>query len=165
MISSDNTSIKQLPVIVRKIAKIGGWIPKSLNWDIGCGKYPQIMTDYLYDNYGVVNLPYDPHNQDEDTNSSTMILVRRFMVDSVTISNVLNVILERVIRINLLEKAKRYCSGKVYITVYEGNRSGMSISVKKDSWQNNRILKSYLPEVKEVFDDVIIKHNMIIAED
>jgi hypothetical protein len=67
-----------------------------------------------------------------------------------TISNVLNVICDRDVRIHILTLAKKYCSGTVYITVYEGDKTGKG-KVTRDGYQLNCKLKEYMKEVQIVF--------------
>jgi hypothetical protein len=54
-------------------------------------------------------------------------------------------------------------NGFVFISVYEGSKTGIGRQTKKDCWQNNKRLAEYLPLVKKVFSNAQIKYNMIIA--
>ena len=54
--------------------------------------------------------------------------------------------------------------GTLYISVYEGNRSGIGKESKPGCWQENKKLKDYIPIVKKVFDDVKISNGMIEAK-
>ena len=51
----------------------------------------------------------------------------------------------------------------VYITVYEGDRSGVGRQTGKDQWQNNRPLRDYLDEVLAVFPNATLYKGMIVA--
>lgn len=91
-------------------------------------------------------------------------------VDTVTLSNVLNVISTRGERLNLLSFIRGVMKRKpvlLFITVYEGNGSGKGrVSSRKgddESWQENRKLASYLSEVRRVFPRAVVAHGMIIA--
>ena len=53
--------------------------------------------------------------------------------------------------------------GVAYISVYEGNKSGIGNQSKNDCWQNNKKLIDYLPTIQKVFPNAYIKYGMIIA--
>lgn len=112
--------------------------------DYGCGKY--------FDNY---DLPenftgYDPYNRDDRT-----ALNRKY--DIALCSNVLNVIMEKEARTELLKTLKEIAN-KVFITVYEGNGDGIGKQTKNDCYQLNRKKKAYLPELIEVFGNGNVKY-------
>ena len=85
--------------------------------------------------------------------------------DTATLSNVLNVIKEQEIRLECLKDIKRHLkpNGILYISIYEGDKSEVGKSTRKSCWQNNMKLKSYLSEVKQVFDSVEISRGYIKA--
>lgn len=78
-------------------------------------------------------------------------------------SNVLNVVKERSIRDLILRELRRLAP-LVYITVYEGNGTGVGKVSKKDCWQENRKLADYTNELKSVFRNVTIKNGMAICQ-
>lgn len=164
MITSANTSINKnkVPAIFHKVE----FAPGTRNLDLGGGKY-DIATEYLATK-GVTNVIYDPYNRPESENQRALGgIFRPQMYDSCTISNVLNVIQHKVTRMLLLQKAYEHLKedGFVAITVYEGDKSGQGRVTKKDCWQENRVLSSYLDEIKEFgkFKEVYIKKNVIYA--
>lgn len=153
--TSANTSINtgkngKLPAIYGKLRKLGVSLDNAL--DYGCGKH--------FDNYNLGKgvKGYDCFNYIHPEN-----LTRTY--DVVISSNVLNVIMEEEVREEVLWSMAQQClhGATVYITVHVGNSSGIGCPTSADSWQENRKLKSYLPEVKKVFPDAYIKHVMIIA--
>jgi hypothetical protein len=85
----------------------------------------------------------------------------------VTISNVLNVIDTELGRAQVLENAVDAVkpNGTVYITVYEGDGSGVSRSTGKDQFQLNKSTKDYISEVKKYFKDVTVRNKVIIAKE
>lgn len=138
--TSANTSInsKKLPAIYKMVMdKI---LPEEKVIDYGCGKY--------FDNY---NLPknffgYDPYNRPENE-----ILNSHY--DIALCSNVLNVIMEKEQRLEVL-KSLRKLADKIYITVYEGDKSGNGKVSKNDCYQLNKRKEDYIPELFEVFENV-----------
>lgn len=156
--TSANTSVNKskVPVLFKKIL----WIPNTRNVDIGGGKY-DTATEYLA-MQGVENLIYDPYNRSSENNKEIMLKFFFHMADTSTISNVLNVIKEKENRIDVLKLARRW-SKMTYITVYEGNKSGIGKESKKGCWQENRCLNSYVQEVEEIFNRVKIHNHIIIA--
>lgn len=156
--TSANTSInsKKVPSLFKKIA----WIKDSNNLDYGGGKY-DTATEYL-SKYGCLNCIYDPFNRSKELNDLTM---SKSNYDTATLSNVLNVIKEQEIRLECLKDIKRHLkpNGILYISIYEGDKSEVGKSTRKSCWQNNMKLKSYLSEVKQVFDSVEISRGYIKA--
>lgn len=78
----------------------------------------------------------------------------------------LNVIKEKEVRLNILKEIsqdylKKGCP--LFITVYEGNRSGVGKESKKGCWQNNMKLRDYFSEVETYFDFALISNGVIIA--
>ena len=113
-------------------------IPEDLNViDYGCGKY--------FDNYGLPEnySGYDPFNRNDPET-----LAHHY--DVALCSNVLNVIAEPEVRQDILKTLKGLAD-VVYITVYEGNGSGIGKATKKDCYQLNRKRGSYIPEIVSVF--------------
>lgn len=157
--TSANTSINstKVPSLFKKVA----WKRDSSNLDYGGGKY-NTATKYLLANYMCLNFIYDPFNRSEAHNELIMSIND---YDTATLSNVLNVIKEQEIRIECLKDIKKHLkpNGILYISIYEGNKSGVGKPTKKSCWQNNMRLKSYLPEVKQVFDSVEITRGYIKA--
>lgn len=113
--------------------------------DYGCGKY--------FDNYNLDSrfFGYDPYNRPDERvlNSEYNIAL---------CSNVLNVIMEREQRIDLLKKLKNLAK-KTFITVYEGDKSGVGKVSKNDCYQLNRKVSDYNPELVEVFGCGNVKWN------
>jgi len=150
MITSANTSINKtkVPEIFKLVEKKHGWQAGSYNLDIGGGKY-DTATEYL-ESFGVTNLVYDPFNRSYEHNKGILDIAEERFVETITISNVLNVIKDRTQRIKLLKSAKKYLeyTGKLYVTCYQAKKPGLS---KKDCWQNALPLAFYEDEIKEVF--------------
>lgn len=149
-----------VPRVFKKVELARG----TVNLDIGGGKY-ETATDYLH-RQGVHNFVWDKYNRSLEHNARiASMLIETGCADTATLSNVLNVIKERKFRIEALELAAQ-ALGKgalCYITVYEGNRSGIGTKTTK-GYQLNRKLKDYLREVKSVFNQVSIQDGVIYAQ-
>ena len=160
--TSSATSINRsrLPAVFSKAQ-----FPHRLVMDYGCGKYVDHIREHmesLHKDY----LPYDPYNQDDDRNAATATLVCNAMylhypVD-VVCSNVLNVIDDddtvRKIARHLVE-ITTMSGGIGYVTVYEGDRSGIGRQTGSDQFQRNEPLRSYLrffPDTAKIRNGMII---------
>lgn len=149
-ISSAATSINstKAPAVFGKLE--GQLDAGTTNLDIGGGKF-DTGTKALAA-MGVKNLVFDPYNRTEAENGEVLRQIAENPVDSVTVSNVLNVIKEPGARLDVVRQMKLALKpgGTGYITVYEGNRSGEGKETR-NGYQRNRKLADYLAEVKEVF--------------
>lgn len=159
--TSANTSINstKVPAVFRKADFCKG----TVNLDMGGGKY-DTATEYL-EGKGVENLILDPYNRPEEHNRAIVARLLAKGADTCTISNVLNVIdnVERRLETLRVTKSLLKTGGICYVTVYEGDRSGIGRETKKDCWQNNKKLGDYYPEVYEVFGNAHILGKMIVA--
>ena len=159
--SSSSTSINcaKVPAVFKKV----NWIPNTVNFDNGGGKF-DTATDYLRE-FGIDNLIYDKYNRSNAHNNMIENKLSNKLADTSTISNVLNVVAERSVRIEILKNSKNAIKmdGEVYITVYEGDKTGTGKKTTK-GYQLNRKLRDYIEEVSEVFENVTVKNGMIIAK-
>ena len=139
----------------------------SLNLDYGGGKFDNV-ADYLESTYGATNLVYDKYNRTPEHNKAVLAQVRQNGgADTVTCSNVLNVIAEESERLAVLRNCKRYMKsgGTCYITVYEGDGKGSGkVTQKEQSFQLNRKTKEYEDEIKSVFSNVTRKGQLFICK-
>ena len=186
--SSKNTSINttRLPAVYNKV----NWLHYSHPMDnyqiidIGCGRLAtqQLISRKLH-TYNIRNFyPWDPNHKCLGNRINTILAMNNNATNKVIVcSNVLNVIdndkdLNTLIGsicdmsvINLPDGT--YRMNPVYITVYEGDKSGIGRQTKKDCWQRNEQLIFYLSK----FNDYIkhkyhhnanfftIKYGMIIG--
>ena len=159
-LTSKATSINKvkLPAVFRKAC-----FRSDVILDYGCGKYTDHIRSHLN---GKEYLPFDPFNQPDEVNRATHNTInnaikKRIPVD-VVCSNVLNVIDDsgtiRTIAEGL-ESLTAATGGTAYITVYEGNRSGIGKQTGPDQYQRNEPLSSYL----RYFRNATIKNGMIIV--
>lgn len=159
--TSAATSINsgKLPAVYRKIPYYAG----KVVMDYGCGRYighiRKSMPDQIY-------LPFDPYNQPHEVNLETWAMIRVAMktVTPVTVicSNVLNVINDENeiwgIARNIWTIV-RMTGGIGYITVYEGNRTGIGRKTGPDQYQRNQKLRDYL----KYFPGATILNGMILV--
>lgn len=163
--TSSATSINRtkLPAVYRK-AKLSRTTPFVV--DYGCGKYTDHIKAYLNEQ-GKFLYPYDPYNQPTAVNLHTMDFIRwasdtRNEVDLIC-SNVLNVIDSDGMVSHIchdIEKVVSETGGTAYITVYEGDRTGVGRQTGKDQYQRNEPLRNYL----RFFHNATIKNGMIIVK-
>jgi hypothetical protein len=156
-ISSANTSLNQVPASFKSI----NWEPGTANADIGGGRY-DAATEYLAGR-GVTNLVFDPFNRDEKFNRHVFGELKKG-TDTATVSNVLNVIAQPVIRQEVIRQAAKAIKpdGTAYFQIYEGSGNGAGQQTTK-GWQNNAKTASYTEDVEKYFSGVTRKGNVITA--
>lgn len=146
------------------IAKQKGWQQGSFNLDIGGGKYDHGVR--FLKGHGVESHVLDPYNRPKEHNEKVTSLVKqRGGADTVTLFNVLNTIKEPEIHQQVLQNAHGHlkAGGSLWLSVYEGNKSGVGRQSKSDAWQRNERLGSYLETVRGVFPNAQIKNGLIHA--
>lgn len=174
--TSANTSInsERIPVVfstlVNKADKLNICLNNTTILDSGCGKYPEIISEYLLDS-GCEYAGRDPYNQPEFINNivfptkcKNAEALKKYRI--FTSSNVLNVIPGLNNRIAYLRDIMQYMQPgeKLYITVYPGDASGVGRPTAEDCWQENRKYKDYISEVQAAgFSEVTPKYGMLIA--
>lgn len=143
--------------------KLKGWKPDTLHIDIGGGKFDNAVE--FLGNLGVEAHVYDPFNRTPEHNQRVMERVGKQGADTASMFNVLNVIKEPEYRIEALRTAHKTLKpgGRIFIGIYEGDRSGVGKRTKADSWQNNMPTAAHLDEVREVFPNAKIEHGIIHA--
>ena len=188
--SSKNTSvnIKRLPAVYNKV----DWSRYSNKGDdyyvvdIGCGRMEtqELIHKYLKA-YKIPHfIPYDPYQFNLiATENAKSIIANHGLRKVVICSNVLNVIdneqsldelvayLCDAIVYTTTEPEGIYIMHPCYITVYEGDGSGVGHETKQDCWQRNEKLRSYLPKfnnyIKQKYghnaDFFKIKYGMIVG--
>jgi len=152
------SSLNHIPALLKKIP----WEPGQINLDVGGGRFDK-ATNYLKD-LGVENIVIDPHARSLEHNyEAASRLTSLGRADSATLSNVLCVIREKKKRLDAL----RFCcsmlkpGGKLYVSIYAGDGTGRGKSTKSKTWQNNRPLRTYLKEIKEIFPNACLEKGFI----
>ena len=161
-ITSAQTSRSQLPASFKKIDNTDGWKPNTINMDIGGGKFEQ-GTEFLSER-GVQNFVYDPFNRTKEENSSAVDNAAFGKSDTVTVNNVLNTIPDQENQKLVLQQAENALKlgGKMYMINFEGDRSSVGKQTR-DGFQQNKKPNDYLPLVKEVFPNAVVRNNVIEA--
>ena len=159
-ITSADTSIKQVPAVFK--SPLFRKTPGQRNLDIGGGKY-DLGRDYLAQ-HGVESHVYDPYNREPEHNEAVLKRFNDKPADSVTATNVLNVIQHPHHRAGVIEMAHRHLddNGHAYFGIYAGDRSGQGKQTSK-GYQNNLPASAYMDEVQRVFPHVQRKGDVIVA--
>lgn len=161
VITSKNTSINssKLPAVYNKIdwdalmidwmVQNGGENPIGIILDYGCGRYTQHIQDFV-NSKGFYYIGFDPYWNKIDFMSEIdqISKINGGGVVAIICSNVLNVIpwwagVKGVDAI-LKSLAFSYANKRLFTTVYEGDKSHIGRETKKDCWQWNRPIESYL---------------------
>ncbi len=159
--TSAKTSINsnKLPAIFKMINLPAG----TINLDFGGGKFDNVAEYYA--DKDVTNLVYDPYNRSSEHNKEVLDTIKKNGgADSVTCSNVLNVIAEPEARLTVIKNIYNLAkSGATcYWTVYEGSGTGEG-SETKSGYQLNKKTADYLEEIQEVFPNAKRKGKLIVA--
>lgn len=165
-ISSAGTSINSTKPAeaFTKLLKKDAFKKGSKNLDIGGGKFDNV-NDLLTEKAGATNVVYDPFNRSKAHNAKVVKKMAGGKSDTVTVNNTLNVIEDTPNQIRVLEQAKDAVKkdGKVYISVYEGDRTGKGRPTSK-GWQRHQKVEDYLETVKQVFPNARIENKLIVID-
>lgn len=155
--TSENTSINsnQMPKTIKKIEPL---LIKGQKWaDIGGGKFDNIQQHLS--TLGVELFIYDPFNRSQEHNNNVVNIISNAQCDGVMVNNVLNVILEKENREQVIKQAFDCLkdNGTAYFKIYEGDGSGI---VKKatnnaSSAQLNQPAYFFTEEIQQVFGNSI----------
>lgn len=157
-IDSADTSQRQVPALHRKV----DITPGDVIVDIGGGKYDDGADALLERGASEVHV-LDPFNRTKDHNVAATKALAKKPADKGLIANVLNVIPTAEGRAAVIKAARRYVKegGTVHIDVYY--QSGKERGPTTKGWQEQRPLKSYLPEVQAIYPDARIEKGQIVA--
>jgi hypothetical protein len=156
--SSAKTDLKQVPAIFKLLND--GLMHPAIFWgttdeilDYGGGAGDKLTKKIA--KLGVRNLVLDPFNRSKEHNALVRGLLKIKPADHALCSNVLNVIKEPAVRMKVLREIAALTSpeGCVFFTIYDGNKSSRGCRSQEDCWQNNRPLKSYVKEIRQVFQE------------
>ena len=153
------SSLNHIPALFKKIP----WEDGQVNLDLGGGRFEK-ATNYLHKK-GVWNIVVDKYSRSDKENFLAESYLSLYGCDTVTISNVLCVVRTKKERLGILNTAKRYLDkvGTVYISIYAGDGSRKGKRTQSNTWQNNRPLRTYLKEIREVFPNASLKNGYIVA--
>lgn len=150
-----NTSLKQIPAQVKKI-KWNDYIGLRI-LDYGAGKYPELVQNYILEEYGIEIESYDPYNP-------VISVIPEGQFDMILCSNVLNVLSsDDILRQTIQDISNKTLStGEVHIQIYFGDSSGISKETTK-GWQRNIKTEYYVDILYEHFEEVEAFYNKIIC--
>ena len=159
--TSAKTSINssKLPAIFKMINLSAG----TINLDYGDGRFDNVAE--YYKDKDVINLVYDPYNRSSAHNKEVLNQIKENGgADSVTCSNVLNVIAEPEARLTVIKNIYNLAKSGApcYFTVYEGSGSGEGAETKS-GYQLNKKTADYLEEIQQVFPNAKRKGKLIVA--
>lgn len=165
MNNSKNTSVKKIPATLKLVEKYFGWEPNTINFDIGCGRWPDLFTEALKER-SVINIPYDPYHMTDKECHQTLKKVLTNQVDTVTLNNVLNVVPDGTLRLEalLLAAGVLKSGGICYILIHEGDKKGIGRATSR-GWQANKKAFYYLSEVQRCFRGIFQRGRLIIGVD
>jgi hypothetical protein len=186
--SSKNTSIntKRLPAVYNKVdwSRYANEVDDYYIVDIGCGRMEtQSLIRAHLASYKVPHfIPYDPYHCNPVTIEAAKNIIADHSLNKVVVcSNVLNVLdtqdaLWTVIKglcdaIVVKLQNGTYRINPCYITVYEGNKTGIGKETKPDCWQRNERIRVYLNKLNRYVKDKYnheadffkIYHGMIVG--
>lgn len=157
--AATSINFSKLPAVFRMI----NLQPGTINLDYGGGRADNVEEALAPKK--VRNLVYDPYNRSAEHNKAVIDRVKENGgADTITISNVLNVIKEPSVRQVVIKNAYKLLKqdGTCYITVYEGRGDGVE-GPTKAGYQLNKPTKDYIQEIKEIFPNVTRKGKLIVA--
>lgn len=110
-------------------------------------------------NFAVIG--YDPYHLTQADNVQAMLMLRG--CTTIVCNNVLNVLTDQALHacIQELKGMAVIAQSDVYITVYEGDRTGKGRNTKKDCYQRNATNKAYVEVLQSYFPDVTCKYGII----
>lgn len=150
MISTINTSIKQIPAIFNKYCEN----KDTIIINFGCGRYPDLVSEIKLKEYCVVS--YDPLFDNVENNDSYVYINfndiasiateevannKNIVVYCANVLNVLNNDLLLTVSQQLKDLLKIGCSLK--ISIYEGSKTGENKSTKKGYQRNEKTAEYY----------------------
>jgi hypothetical protein len=157
--TSKNTSVNttRAPAVYNKVR----WdkLPEGVRvLDWGCGK-DTTLTSSLLAKHGLIQVGYDPNWKSEEDNKQAEALLGEAEV--FVCSNVLNVIDDDNIVKDICNKAFQH--KYFFITVYEGDKSGIGKCSKENCYQRNAKVKSYLQYFSDdaIHGGVYIKNGVL----
>ena len=155
---------RKVPKVYQKI--IPDTTPRVV-FDYGCGKFIDHIRDSLPDH--ITYIPYDPFNQPYDVNERGIRFLnyvsstKNKVPMDIVCASVLNVIDDTEVVANIgrmLTRLHEESGCGVYISVYEGDKSGVGKRTGKDQYQRNEPLQAY----QKFFPGSSIRNKMIVMD-
>jgi hypothetical protein len=163
--TSASTSINKskLPKGYTTVGKHFGWTKGTTHLDIGGGRFDNAIEHLA--THGVNAHVYDPYNRSEEHNTNALASAGNGKADTVSLFNVLNVIDDPEHHTSALQLAHSSLKtkGKLFVGVYEGDKTGKGKQTGKDSYQRNEKIDAYLSTIQKVFPNAKIHKGIIHA--
>lgn len=158
--TSEKTSISTINKIYKLLPEMG-YKTKTRILDFGCGAYDRNQKEA--EKNGYIWLGYDPYNRSLEENKITLDCLEYESPHVIVCSNVLNVLDNTNTIMNVLGQLYDYADNEtdIYITIYEGDKSGIGKVTTKGYQRNEKLIKyrDYILEFFDVLD--IIKPNIL----
>jgi hypothetical protein len=167
--SSANTSLNQVPALVKHLSEERVFLNGMVVLDYGGGKYDK-TKEYVEAIHGVSYNVYDPYNRSEEQNNYAL----DSKYDIIMLSNVLNVVREPQSRSEIIQLCRLLLlpEGRIYIRTYQAPKSNLyqekpypgQPTKQGTCWQNCKPLSHYLPEVQRLLRNSVINKGIIEAK-
>ena len=168
-ISSADTSLNQVPTLIRRVELNEDLSKGKVLLDYGAGKYDKTQK-YVEGTHEVSYYAYDPYNRSKEENKAALAQ----KADIVMLSNVLNVIREPEARLQVLKNVRRQMKpgARLYIRTYQAPKSSLyqedpypgQPTHNGTCWQNCQPLSFYVEEIKKVLPDIEVRPGYLIAK-
>lgn len=124
--------------------------------DYGCGRYTEHIRTLMW-RYDIEWYGYDPYWLPDVLNQEALQCEPHIVV----CSNVMNVIKEDLIVSKIHDTIKYEIRPAIgyFITIYQGDKTGIGKESKKDCWQRNQLIEEYM------LSDEVKKYNIITTPD
>ncbi len=159
--TSQQTSIS----VVNKVYTKGEYVQGANILDYGGGKYDKNI-EYMAQR-GCRVVIYDPYNRSNEYNKNTIAFVNSNPIQYIVCSNVLNVIKEdnviAEVITNIVRIKQRNPGCKVYISVYEGDKTGKPKETAK-GWQRNQKTDYYVKVIQRYMAVSKVSNGIIICD-
>ena len=123
-------------------------------YDWGCGRYPEVIGDFLKCK-NIKYIGYDPYWYPDGYRNYPDEGYGFPSADVFICSNVLNVICDWT-EVKRISQMLRNQYRPFFITVYEGTKSYIGQETRKDCWQWNKPIESYIMNHKDVIKKKIL---------
>lgn len=123
-------------------------------YDWGCGRYPEVVGDFLKCK-NIKYIGYDPYWYPDGYRNYPDEGYGFPSADVFICSNVLNVICDWT-EVKRISQMLRNQYRPFFITVYEGTKSYIGQETRKDCWQWNKPIESYIMNHKDVIKKKVL---------
>ena len=164
--TSKTTVRNQMPAVYNTVLVKFGWEYGSINLDMGSGPYGR-LSKRLNEVHSITTYEYDPLWFDKDHNDKALnSVLRKGGADTITLSNVLNVIPKKSDRKELMHLAclATKSTTRIYVHIYEG-KGDNKCRKTKFGHQMNRKTYNYIREIRDMGFEKVVQYgqNLIVV--